>query len=575
MTPSPSPSSESTALGVLQLRPPIISGLVEPIAGEENYDGGIGIVAFENNLLITVHPWQMRLGDECRLFFQNVLDPIRLEVIDTEDKLNKDVVFKLTALEVLDGSARVFYRVNARNQTPETSDELNVFVKRTRPGGELTQPHPEGHPDLRYRFVPDVAGGVDQGMADNGIRLSVSLYRNISLYDRIIARWGEKEESVFYPVTRQNIDDPTRYPIEAIFTKQQIERAGDGIHSVTFQVIDRCQNRPHDFAPWAIPTKVEVKLGGSTNLPPPDIEGEQGGVVDPTYVTNIKVTVPKAGLRVNDRVRVQWQGRVPRETLEQTYLSGERLTFDIPVDWARESDEGPVTLTYKVRNAAPERTSEHKTTRIKMTIDPQAPKVLEAYGAQGERLKMADIYYATHITIQVPPYPGMAIGQTLRARWASERHVYDSPITTVQRVGPMNFNVPRLEVIDAIGTKVPVEYTVRNFPNGPLHRSRVLPLAVDPQALDLTPPRLTTDRTRVTVRFPGMAAGYHARVRITGVATRETDWQELKADVTAEFRIPRTWIDENEGKDVLFNYSIHRSGSTDNLMFSQLLRVTL
>ncbi|MHC8342974.1 hypothetical protein [Pseudomonas sp. RT6P73] len=571
-----SSNSEKNKPEMLALRPLLVGGLVQPIDGDEGYDGGVGRAAFEQNLRITVPAWQMQLGDECRLYWRNVSDPIRVAIIDTADKLNKDVIFTLTGPEILDGPTRTFYTVTAKNQSPEHSPELKLLVKRTYPGGELVYPEPDGHPELRYRFEPDVSDGIDQDMVNNGIRLLVSSYPNVTIFDRIIARWGVSEEATLYPVTQRNVDDPTNHPIEVFFSKALIERAGKGTHSVTFQVIDRCGNYPHPNAPWAIPTKVTVNIGDNKRLPPPSLKGEdQGGIVDPTFLTDITVKVPIEGLNPDDIVRVNWQGRINRETSEKTYSGGETLNFPIPLEWARESDEREVTIVYKVRGAGPERPSEPKSVNIKTTIDPKQPKVLEAYGALGDRLKMADIYYAPHVTIEVPQYLGMAIGQTIRARWASERHVYDSAITTVQRVGPMRFKVPRLEVIDAIGTKVPVSYTVRNFPKGPLHRSKALPLAVDPQAFDLTAPRLTADRTRVTVRYPGMTTGYHARVRITGVETRETAWQELNTDMTAEFLIPRTWIDENEGKPVLINYSVNQSRVDENSQFSKVLRVFL
>ena len=116
---------------------------------------------------------------------------------------------------------------------------------------------------------------------------------------------------------------------------------------------------------------------------------------------------------------------------------------------------------------------------------------------------------------------------------------------------------------------------MRTFPNGPLHRSDPLPLAVDPQTFVLTPPRLTPDQTTVTIRYTGMATGYHARVRFAGVITRKTAWQDMTTGVTAEFSIPAIWIEENKGKIVLINYSVNRPGIDEQSQFSQVLRVAL
>jgi len=188
---------------------------------------------------------------------------------------------------------------------------------------------------------------------------------------------------------------------------------------------------------------------------------------------------------------------------------------------------------------------------------------------------MSDIYEARHVTVQVQHYVGMAVGQTIRVRWASARNIYDSAITTVTAVGAMEFLIPRMEVVDSIDSTVPVSFTVRTYPNGPLHRSDPLSLAVDAQTFVLPPPRLTPDLTKVTVRYPAMANGYQARVRVGGLITRRTAWQDMKTGVTAEFPIPASWIEENKGRTVLINYSVNRTGTEEQSQFSQVLRVEL
>ncbi|WP_448092189.1 hypothetical protein [Pseudomonas lini] len=208
-------------------------------------------------------------------------------------------------------------------------------------------------------------------------------------------------------------------------------------------------------------------------------------------------------------------------------------------------------------------------------IDPIAPKVLEASGAAGNRLNFNDVYNNDYITVQVPHYIGMAKGHTLRVRWVTGRHRHDTEILTVDEPGPQNFRISRLEVIDAIGSLVTINYTIRTAPTAPLIPSKSLTLEVDPQAFELVQPRLSDDRGRVTVKYLGMRPGYTVRVRWHGVLTHDTEVLPILDESSIAFAIPKAWDDENRGKSVLINYSIHRSGSTDNLMFSQLLRVTL
>ncbi len=517
------------------------------MAGDEGYHGGIGADLVKDNLLIIVGPWlDNGYGQSCQLFWDDDITPISTEIIDTPEELTDPLQFFIPATQIKDGSVfPCFYRVIRTSGNENDSFKLKVLVKTTLPGGVLDKPEPLGHPGLRYTFIPDIKDGVDSEMAKQGIAMRIEPYENITVFDRIVARWGNEEQVTHYPVTAEQISDPQNHPILLKFDEQLIKRAGDGKHLITYQVIDRCGNRPHVNARWSIPTEVSVNVN---RIPAPTVTGEQGGVLDPAYVTDIQVVASGIGLAKGDNVLVHWQGRVERETATKTYSGSGTLVFPPPLAWANESDQSAVNVTLRVARGSASPESEAKSFTVKTTIILKPAKVLEAYGAQGDRLKMSDIYTARHITVQIEQYVGMAIGQTIRVRYASARHVYDSAITPVTAVGAMNLNVPRMEVVDSIGSTVPVSFTVRTYPNGPLHRSDPLSLAVDAQEFVLPPPRLTPDQTTVTVRYPAMANGYQARVRFGGIITRRTQWQDMKTGVTAEFSIPADWVSENKGK---------------------------
>ncbi|WP_277761215.1 hypothetical protein [Pseudomonas sp. A34-9] len=574
MTLPPETDENSTDSNALALGAPHIPAWISPIGGGEGYHGGIGAAPLNADLLVSVDPWlDNAIGQKCQLFWDDGVTPVLTEIIDTPEKLKAPLLFHVPAGQILDGSAfPVFYRVIRSSGNEADSSKLNILVKRTLPGGVLDKPEPQGHPRLLYSFTPDIKDGVDSEMARQGIVMRIEPYLNITPFDRIVARWGDEEQVTFYPVTPEQISDPQNHPILIRFDEDLIKRAGDGKHSITFQVIDRCGNRPHAYAPWAIPTEVKVNVN---RIPAPTVTGEQGGVLDPAYVSNIQVVASGIGLLAGDSVRVHWQGRIERETTAKTYSGSGALEFQVPSSWANESDQHSVSVTVRVVRGEAKPESEAKTFTVKTTIILKSPKILEAYGTQGDRLKMSDIYTARHITARIEQYVGMAIGQTIRLRYASARHVYDSAITTVTSVGAMDLNVPRMEVVDSIGSTVPVSFTVRTYPNGPLHRSVPLNLAVDAQEFVLPPPRLTPDLTTVTVRYPAMANGYQARVRFGGIITRRTQWQDMKTGVTAEFSIPAGWVSENKGKTVLINYSVNRTGIDEQSQFSQVLRIEL
>lgn len=208
------------------------------------------------------------------------------------------------------------------------------------------------------------------------------------------------------------------------------------------------------------------------------------------------------------------------------------------------------------------------------TLDLIAPSVLEAYGSDRDRLNFNDVYNNPHINVQVN-YAGMLKGHTVRVRWATGRYVYETETLTVGTPAPLIFKIPRLEVIDAIGSLVATNYSMRPTPGAPLLISKSLTLKVDPQLFDLSEPRLSADRKTVTVKFLNMTPGYSVRVRWHGVVTRDTASQPIQNSSSMAFDILASWVSENVGKSVIVNYSVHQTGSNDNLMFSRLLRVSL
>ncbi|MHC8371055.1 hypothetical protein ACYZT2_09630 [Pseudomonas sp. MDT1-85] len=204
-----------------------------------------------------------------------------------------------------------------------------------------------------------------------------------------------------------------------------------------------------------------------------------------------------------------------------------------------------------------------------------APKVLEAYGAAGDHLNFNAVYNSTHINVQIPHYVGMDKGHTVRVRWVSGRYKYDTETLTIGVPAPQNFKIPRLEVIDSIGSLVTVNYSVRTAQGLPLIISYALTLNVDAQEFDLVEPWLSADRKKVTVKFLNMRPGYTVRVRWHGRNVHDTDAKPIVDSSSIAFDTPASWVQENIGRTVSINYSVRHSGSNDNLMFSRVLRVSL
>ncbi len=204
--------------------------------------------------------------------------------------------------------------------------------------------------------------------------------------------------------------------------------------------------------------------------------------------------------------------------------------------------------------------------------DLRRPTVIEA---PTDQLNFNAVYGKHYIYVQIPYYIGMLAGHTVKVRYASGRNTHHSETLKVTKPSPLNVAIPILEVVDSIDSSVSVSYSVRPNPGAPLQNSEILDLSVMEQTFDLPRPRLSSDRKNVTVKFLNMVPGYTVRVRWHGVVVRDTESLPIQNESSMSFSIPTGWVSENWGKQVIINYSVHRSGSDDNLMFSRLLRVML
>lgn len=199
------------------------------------------------------------------------------------------------------------------------------------------------------------------------------------------------------------------------------------------------------------------------------------------------------------------------------------------------------------------------------------PKVVEASANNGLRLLISDFYERDTVTVEVPAYPGMAAGQTVGARWRGPSVTYDTPIKTVAAVGSMTFSIPRVEVIDAIGTTVPVTFSVKRDAN-PIEHSGTLNLQVEAQSLSLPAPTIDAGKTQVTVSFPGAVSTHNVQVRWAGVVVRDTERQTVVPGRANLFQIPAAWVSENAGKTVAVNYAVGTTSGA-RYQFSKVLRV--
>lgn len=197
------------------------------------------------------------------------------------------------------------------------------------------------------------------------------------------------------------------------------------------------------------------------------------------------------------------------------------------------------------------------------------PRVLEASGDNGKLLRIDDFYGRDDVTVRVPRYLGMAMGQTVGIRWQAA--VAYAASRAVAAVGAMDFSVPRMEVVDAIGRTVPITFYVKSGEN-PEEVSARLDLAIEAQPFDLPAPTIDATATKVSFTFTGIQPGTHTlRMRWAGVAVRDTPVQQVIGSGEQTFTVPAAWVDENRGRTVLISVAVGNNAG-GRYMFSRVLR---
>ncbi|MED7666380.1 hypothetical protein GXB78_04025 [Pseudomonas moraviensis subsp. stanleyae] len=352
---------------ILALSPPLIQGQVD-LQTPENYHGGISLETVKDDLHIFVDPWlNMALKDECQMSFDGVI--VGTIPVD-ERNLNTRLKFTVPKAQVTNGAALVFYTVKRVPQEPVSSEPvLNVWIQLTRPAGP-DRDSEEGHSGLLYTLSPDPSKGVDAEMARQGIRINIVPYENIAVFDTIRCRWGDQVVT-YYPVTKEQIEDPLNNPIFVLFNEGVIREQGNGSRiEVSYQVIDRVGNLPDPNAPWAKVTYVSVNLNIS-RLPAPTIwvNNQNVTTIDlkdlGTSDAIARAYFTQPDFQVGDKVELSCTGQTPAGVpvtigplVHTVGAVPGHFDFKLPNADIRSMVNGKATANYKLlRASVPERQS--------------------------------------------------------------------------------------------------------------------------------------------------------------------------------------------------------------------------
>ncbi|MBK5345350.1 hypothetical protein JFU48_28865 [Pseudomonas sp. TH49] len=573
-------------------RPPYFPALVS-LSPAEHYNGGIPIRAVEGDLQGVISAWQdMAIGDLAEVFWGNGSAAVWSKFIENDAELNKDVAFTIAKAHVLEGDATpVFYRIKQKNQSPEDSAPvLTLLVKLTRPGEYDDIAGDDGHSDLRFSLSHDE---VDETLPPSGVTMHIVPYRNLTRYDRILARWGSQQ--VVHVVTPEQAQDPISNPIEVVFSRAVIDAAGDGDRvAVAYQVIDRCGNFPDERAPWSATHHMLVDLGGNrldepqalvNGIPTNSIDLDQLGDDD----VNARVYITKDNFAVGDKVFLTWFGTPAQGSqiivgpLEKEVLYVPfQLDFPIPNAAVKAIAKGAASVGYvRRRSGESDRPSKNASVTVNGDISQLvAPTVDEAPGGT----LPPETRWAT---VQIPWYFGRNSSDLINLIWWARTPGNDTvyyedprPVGNVADNQPVLRSVSNAEIQRFDGLRVKVYYVVTNSETGLLSVRESLPFMmqvgvalptfdrpevegapndvldpdnVPPTGATLVIPYLDTlDKDRVNYRWRGSASG--------GSISSHVDLIPATAGRPVRITVEKKYVTANLNDTVVADYSIQRGG---------------
>ncbi|MFZ3284245.1 carbohydrate binding domain-containing protein [Pseudomonas sp.] len=561
----------------------------------EHYFAGIPIRAVEGDLQGIIAAYlTMSIGDLVEVFWGNADTAVWSKTIELDSELNQNVSFSIARGHVLEGDATpVFYRISRKNQCPEDSTPVQtLLVKLTRPGGYDDNTE-DGHSDLNFSLD---YYKVDDTLPAKGVTLSVVTYRNLTRYDRVLARCGSQQ--VVHVVTPEQAEDPIGHPIEIVFSRAVIEAAGDGRVAVAYQVIDRCGNYPDERAPWSAQQYLLVDMNGNRldeplvlvkGVPTTRIDLDTLGDDDVTA----RVLTTRKDFAVGDTVVLTWTGtsaqglQIIVGPLEQTVDSvPSQLDFPIPNASVKAIAKGSASVGYVRRRPNQfDHSSRENSVSVIGDISPlAAPTVDEAPGGT----LPPETPWAT---VNIPWYAGRRSSDLINLIWfaqAPDGDVYyddPRPVGDVPDHEPVRRSVSNSEIKRFNSLSVKVYYVVTNSETALMSVRDSLPFimqvgvalptfdrpeveeveeadngVLDPDKVPSTGATLvmthlaTQDKDRVTFRWRGSASD--------GSVSKHIDLIRETAGKRVRITVEKRYVTANLNGTVVADYSIQRDGKT-------------
>lgn len=210
---------------------------------------GINLTAAAR-LLVAVSPYpDMDCGDLIELFWNKCY--VASKVLTAED-VGESISMRVPESFIVNGTARIHYRVMQVGQGAALSAATRVQVKLDCPGGQPAAVCGDENQQLAPVIIPDAIRrqGVNPNQIKRGVPLTIEPYLNMAEDDAITLRWGDVRMDLA-PITAADIG----LPIQVWVPPSVIVEAGEDMRlDVTYCILDRVGNNSR----WAPPRTLKI-----------------------------------------------------------------------------------------------------------------------------------------------------------------------------------------------------------------------------------------------------------------------------------------------------------------------------
>ncbi|MDD1016341.1 hypothetical protein [Pseudomonas rubra] len=392
-------------------------------------DAGVNLAMLDagGSLAIAISPWQgQQAGDLLWLYWGE--QPAIAQVLNDVDVGNA-VHVSLPAHYLSDGQVSAYYALWQPTRGWQFSASIRVLVKLSRPGqsvpGELSQ-------------LASPTVNVEQVTPSNinGVQLGIEAYPGMRVRDRVEVDWGGQRFSQVLDPGQVGADLSLRVPaavIRAAGDGDRVDPAPTSHVLVQYRVIDELLNSSEgeQKSPWSARLNIAVRLNGDP-LPAVcvTIRGEGGGGSGCRAQVGgfnerdllVEVYTYDYHFRVGDSLALHFDGfafngePVPfHAELPVTLVPGP-VTFTVANALARTLGRGTAAISYqRLRQGQPDLPSPQVPV---IFTDPRTPLSLPKVTQASE-----DNYLPpdSPATVQIPFFPWIRAGQTLRIIWTGKR----------------------------------------------------------------------------------------------------------------------------------------------------------